>query len=215
MARELLLFFVCFTFCFGLRPITYTTQEDFYMGLAVNMDHEFQPGSIRLTLSPSLTSMWIPVSTYWVIWTELTHQVSSAGYVAKVCLIVPISFLSDLFSFARHVDPIQKLLPCTKHPLVELKILLASVLTRWWRNSNSSFSMLDIWKPFFPEACFARKALTLPLSNANCWVGNRSEGSMTKIGMEETGQCVDRNGNGIIDTSRVRVFLIFGYMLTI
>ena len=47
-------------------------------------------------------------------------------------------------------------------------------------------------------------------SNGNVWVGNRNEttavngvskGSVAKIGLAENGQCVDRNGNGLIDTS--------------
>ncbi len=42
--------------------------------------------------------------------------------------------------------------------------------------------------------------------NGNVWSGNRDEsagnqGSVVQIGLEENGQCVDRNGNGIIDTS--------------
>ena len=46
--------------------------------------------------------------------------------------------------------------------------------------------------------------------NGNVWVGNRAEtsgvggvakGSVLQIGLAENGQCVDRNGNGVIDTS--------------
>jgi len=36
----------------------------------------------------------------------------------------------------------------------------------------------------------------------NCWVGNRRAGTVVKIGLHEAGQYIDRNGNGIIDTSR-------------
>lgn len=35
----------------------------------------------------------------------------------------------------------------------------------------------------------------------NCWVGNRTSGTAVKIGLRFTGQFVDRNGNGIIETS--------------
>ncbi len=47
-------------------------------------------------------------------------------------------------------------------------------------------------------------------ANGNVWAGNRAEadfigltryGSTVKIGLEENGQCVDRNNNGVIDTS--------------
>ena len=42
--------------------------------------------------------------------------------------------------------------------------------------------------------------------NGNVWAGNRDEdsggkGSAVHIGLNETNQCVDRNGNGVIDTS--------------
>ena len=36
----------------------------------------------------------------------------------------------------------------------------------------------------------------------NVWISNRQAGSVVKIGLLENGQCVDRNGNGQIDTSR-------------
>lgn len=35
----------------------------------------------------------------------------------------------------------------------------------------------------------------------SCWVGNRVAGSVVKIGLVENGGCVDRNDNGVIDTS--------------
>jgi len=43
-------------------------------------------------------------------------------------------------------------------------------------------------------------------NNGNVWAGNRNDtyngkGSIVKIGLVENGQCIDRNGNGIIDTS--------------
>lgn len=36
----------------------------------------------------------------------------------------------------------------------------------------------------------------------NCWVANRRTGTAVKIGLYENGQYVDRNGNGIIETSQ-------------
>ena len=43
-------------------------------------------------------------------------------------------------------------------------------------------------------------------ANGNVWAGNRAEawgglGSIVHIGLVENGQCVDRNGNDLIDTS--------------
>ena len=36
----------------------------------------------------------------------------------------------------------------------------------------------------------------------NCWVGNRRTGTVVKVGLLENGQWVDRNQNGVVDTSR-------------
>lgn len=44
----------------------------------------------------------------------------------------------------------------------------------------------------------------------NCWVGNRQGGTAVKIGLSENGQCVDRNGNGKIDTSTGSTALAWG-----
>lgn len=35
----------------------------------------------------------------------------------------------------------------------------------------------------------------------NCWVGNRQIGTVVKVGLLESGQWIDRNGNGVPDTS--------------
>jgi len=37
--------------------------------------------------------------------------------------------------------------------------------------------------------------------DGNVWVGNRNNNTITKVGLKEFGQCIDRNGNGVIDTS--------------
>ena len=44
----------------------------------------------------------------------------------------------------------------------------------------------------------------------NCWVGNRGIGTVVKVGLSENGQCVDRNGNGKIDTSNSSAALAWG-----
>ena len=36
----------------------------------------------------------------------------------------------------------------------------------------------------------------------NVWLGNRRAGTVVKIGLYENGQCVDRNGNGVVETSQ-------------
>ena len=37
--------------------------------------------------------------------------------------------------------------------------------------------------------------------DGNVWVGNRNGNTITKVGLKEWDQCIDRNGNGVIDTS--------------
>ena len=37
--------------------------------------------------------------------------------------------------------------------------------------------------------------------DGNVWVGNRNNNTLTKVGLKEFGQCVDKNNNGVIDTS--------------
>jgi len=38
-------------------------------------------------------------------------------------------------------------------------------------------------------------------ANGNVWASNRAGNSVLRIGLQENGQCVDRNANGVIDTS--------------
>lgn len=37
--------------------------------------------------------------------------------------------------------------------------------------------------------------------DGNVWVGNRNNNTITKVGLKEFDNCIDRNGNGVIDTS--------------
>ena len=57
-----------------------------------------------------------------------------------------------------------------------------------------------------PERPSQDPSRTVVDRNGNVWVGNRRDeaegmGSVTKLGLLENGQCVDVNGNGVIDTS--------------
>lgn len=61
-----------------------------------------------------------------------------------------------------------------------------------------------------PQGMGLNPSRTTVDANGNVWSGNRAEqgfiggvrhGSVVKIGLEENGQCVDRNSNGVIDTS--------------
>ena len=57
-----------------------------------------------------------------------------------------------------------------------------------------------------PEGRSRNPSRTTVDLNGNVWVGNRDEatggkGSVVHVGLKENNQCVDRNGNGVIDTS--------------
>lgn len=49
---------------------------------------------------------------------------------------------------------------------------------------------------------YANPSRTTVDLEGNCWVGNRQTGTAVKIGLYENGGYIDRNGNGIIETSR-------------
>ena len=90
--------------------------------------------------------------------------------------------------------------------------------------SNESVTLPFIWVPNLNEGTVSKVNTTdgkelgryrvgppTPNSNpsrttvdlqGNCWVGNRRIGTVVKVGLDEAGQCVDRNTNGAIDTSR-------------
>ena len=44
----------------------------------------------------------------------------------------------------------------------------------------------------------------------NCWVGNRTTGTVVTVALFENSQCKDRNGNGVIETSNGTVALAWG-----
>lgn len=48
---------------------------------------------------------------------------------------------------------------------------------------------------------YANPSRTTVDLQGNCWVGNRQTGTAVKIGLYENGQYIDRNHNGIIETS--------------
>lgn len=57
-----------------------------------------------------------------------------------------------------------------------------------------------------PDLMARNPSRTTVDANGNVWAGNRNEasggmGSVVHVGLQENGQCVDRNGNGIIETS--------------
>ena len=52
-----------------------------------------------------------------------------------------------------------------------------------------------------PENANGNPSRTTVDQDGNVWVGNRNNNTITKVGLFEFGNCIDRNGNGKIDTS--------------
>jgi len=52
-----------------------------------------------------------------------------------------------------------------------------------------------------PDSVYGNPSRTTVDQDGNVWVGNRANNTLTKVGLKEFGQCVDRNGNGTIETS--------------
>ena len=78
--------------------------------------------------------------------------------------------------------------------------------------SMNSISEVDITYPWnvrevsrhwtVPSGWYGNPSRTAIDHYGNAWVGNRATNSLVKIGSLKQGTCVDRNGNGVIDTSR-------------
>ncbi|MGA8047965.1 MAG: PKD domain-containing protein, partial [Dermatophilaceae bacterium] len=71
-------------------------------------------------------------------------------------------------------------------------------------DANTGLVVGEYWSA--PQNMAHDPSRTTVDQNGNVWAGNRAEasgnkGSVVHIGLEEAGQCVDRNGNGVIDTS--------------
>lgn len=55
-----------------------------------------------------------------------------------------------------------------------------------------------------PAGQSANPSRTTVDQDGNVWVGNRNSNTIVKVGLREFGQCVDRNSNGVIDSSTGR-----------
>ena len=71
-------------------------------------------------------------------------------------------------------------------------------------NANTGAVVGEYWSA--PQNMAHDPSRTTVDQNGNVWAGNRAEasggqGSVVQIGLKEAGQCVDRNANGVIDTS--------------
>lgn len=55
-----------------------------------------------------------------------------------------------------------------------------------------------------PSGAAANPSRTTVDQEGNVWVGNRNSNTVVKVGLKEFGQCIDRNNNGVIDSSSGR-----------
>jgi streptogramin lyase len=55
-----------------------------------------------------------------------------------------------------------------------------------------------------PSDAASNPSRTTVDQDGNVWVGNRDSNTLVKVGLKEFGQCVDRNNNGVIDSSTGR-----------
>ncbi len=75
----------------------------------------------------------------------------------------------------------------TKGTVVKLDTTTGQILGEYWTSPSG--------QPKDPSRTTVDK-------NGSVWASNRAGNSVLHIGLVENGQCVDRNGNGVIDTSR-------------
>ncbi len=68
-----------------------------------------------------------------------------------------------------------------------------------WGSDNENESTGGSANP--PPVVEVEKLLARLGVDGDVWVGNRNNNTITKVGLSEFGQCIDRNGNGTIETS--------------
>lgn len=137
-----------------------------------------------------------------------------------LCMLVPLCALAfagsiEAFTYTYDSDFDEGVLVGVEHDTVHDQLQLSREHTTlpfiWVPNYNGTVSKVDtdtgyelgryrIAPPDLPLG--GNPSRTTVDLQGNCWVGNRQAGTVVKIGLYESGQYIDRNGNGIIDTSR-------------
>ncbi|OOP56142.1 MAG: hypothetical protein AYP45_10655 [Candidatus Brocadia carolinensis] len=95
----------------------------------------------------------------------------------------------------------------TVHDQLQLSSQAATLPFIWVPNNEGTISKVDTETGnelgryrIAPFSDCSPSRTTVDLKG-NCWVGNRQAGTVVKVGLYEAGQWVDRNGDGIIQTS--------------
>ncbi len=104
----------------------------------------------------------------------------------------------------------------TVHDQLQLVKIALSNSYIWVPNENGTISKVDTntlkevarfwtaptWQyPGDPTIYNGKPSRTAIDSSGNCWVGNRQAGTVVKIGNKESGFWIDRNNDGICQTS--------------
>lgn len=97
----------------------------------------------------------------------------------------------------------------TVHDQLQLSKNLVSLPLIWVPNSNEgTVSKVDtdtgkeLGRYYTGSTTGGSPSRTTVDLMGNVWFGNRNTGTVVKIGLLENGQCKDKNGNGVIETSR-------------
>ncbi|MDN3515170.1 MAG: hypothetical protein NG747_12325 [Candidatus Brocadia sp.] len=95
----------------------------------------------------------------------------------------------------------------TVHDQLQLSIQAAALPFIWVPNNEGTISKVDTETGnelgryrIAPFSNCSPSRTTVDLKG-NCWVGNRQAGTVVKVGLYEAGQYIDRNGDGVIQTS--------------
>lgn len=137
-------------------------------------------------------------------------------FIRKFILLILLSFPSSLYSqkyvYTNNADFDKGILIGLEHDTTPDQLQLTKTATTfpliWVPNSNEG----TVSKVDTRTGDELGRYRTGPISTGNpsrttldiygnCWVGNRATGTAVKIGLFENGQYIDRNNNGIIETS--------------
>ncbi|MEM2614823.1 MAG: hypothetical protein QXO15_11480 [Nitrososphaerota archaeon] len=136
--------------------------------------------------------------------------ISSLSVLAQRCQAHPVVTKRTYTSDA---DFDEGVLVGVEHESVHDQLQLSKEVTTfpylWVPNEDDTVSKIDALTGkelaryrTGPEGFDGEPSRTTVDLRGSCWVANRYAGTVVKIGLYEGGDCVDRNGNGVIDTSR-------------
>jgi streptogramin lyase len=150
------------------------------------------------------------------VWKPVTAVLFSVLVVVSVLAIVPATATVSSRTYTLDADFDEGTLVGVEHETVHDQLQLSKKPVTlpfiWVPNTNegtvSKVNTTDgrelgryrVAPPTLPNG--GEPSRTTVDLQGNCWVGNRRAGTVVKIGLYEAGQCIDRNGSGVIETSQ-------------